>query len=80
MHLAFIVREIDNEPHGILLIAALLKQHGHRVSLAVASEEDPVDAVLKLRPDVVGYTVYTGTQRYYLELNRRIKSLLPVVS
>lgn len=80
MHLAFVVREIDNEPHGILLIAALLKQHGHQVSLTVATEEDPVEAVVRLRPDVVGYTVYTGTQRYYLDLNRRIREQLPVVS
>ncbi|NPV06557.1 MAG: B12-binding domain-containing radical SAM protein [Anaerolineae bacterium] len=80
MHLLFIVREIDNEPHGILLIAALLKQHGHRVSLVVATEEDPIEAAVRLRPDVVGYTVYTGTQRYYLDLNRQIKSRIPVFS
>ncbi|MGI6207609.1 MAG: B12-binding domain-containing radical SAM protein [Anaerolineae bacterium] len=80
MHLLFIVREIDNEPHGILLIAALLKQHGHRVSLVVATEEDPVEAAERLKPDVVGYSVYTGTQRYYLDLNRRIKARIPVMS
>jgi len=80
MHLTFVIREIDNEPHGILLIAALLKEHGHRVSLTVASEEDPLAAVERLRPDVVAYSVYTGTQRYYLDLNRRIKQRLPVFS
>ncbi|MGQ9556108.1 MAG: B12-binding domain-containing radical SAM protein, partial [Anaerolineae bacterium] len=80
MHLLFIVKEIDNEPHGILLISALVKQHGHRVSLVIGSQEDPLQAALRLRPDVVGYSVYTGTQRYYLEINRRIKARMNVIS
>lgn len=80
MHLLFVVKEVDNEPQGVLLISALAKTHGHRVSLVVASHEDPVEAALRLRPDVVGYSVYTGTQRYYLDVNRRIKAQLPVFS
>jgi len=79
VHLLFIVKEIDNEPHGIMHISALLKQEGHQTSLAVATKEDPVEAALRLEPDVVGYTVYTGTQNYYLDLNRRIKAQLPGV-
>ena len=79
MHLLFIIKEIDNEPHGIMHISALLKQEGHRTSLVVATGEDPVEAALRMKPDVVGYTVYTGTQNYYLDLNRRIKAQLPGV-
>ncbi len=79
MHLLFIVKEIDNEPQGILLISSILKQAGHQVSLVVASEEDPVEAALRLRPDVVGYTVYTGPHTWYLELNQRIRAQLPGV-
>lgn len=79
MHLLFIVKEIDNEPHGILLISSVLKQAGHQVSLVVASEEDPAAAALRLRPDVLAYTVYTGTHNWYLELNRRIRAQLPGV-
>jgi len=80
MHLLFIVKEIDNEPHGILLLSALLKKHGHRVSLVVSTREDPVQAALRLQPDIVAYSVYTGTQRYYLDVNRRIKTQLDVLS
>jgi len=79
LHILFIVKEIDNEPHGILLISSVLKQGGHHVSLVVATEEDPVEAALRLQPDVVGYTVYTGPHNWYLELNRRIKARLPGV-
>ena len=77
MHLLFIVKEIDNEPHGILLISSLLKQAGHQVSLVVATEEDPLEAALRLQPDVVAYTVYTGPHTWYLELNQRIRARLP---
>lgn len=79
MHLLFIVKEIDNEPQGILLLSSVLKQAGHRVSLVVATETDPVEAALRLRPDVLGYTVYTGPHTWYLELNRKIKAQLPGV-
>ena len=79
MHLLFIVKEIDNEPQGILLISSLLKQAGHRVSLVVATEEDPVQAAVRLQPDVVGYTVYTGPHNWYLDLNQRIRAELPGV-
>ncbi|MFC2023620.1 B12-binding domain-containing radical SAM protein [Chloroflexota bacterium] len=79
MHLLFIVKEVDNEPQGILLISSVLKQAGHRVSLVVATEEDPVEAAVRLQPDVVGYTVYTGPHTWYLELNQRIRAQLPGV-
>jgi anaerobic magnesium-protoporphyrin IX monomethyl ester cyclase len=79
VHLLFIVKEIDNEPQGILLISSVLKQAGHRISLVVATEEDPLEAARRLRPDVVGYTVYTGPHTWYLGLNQRIRAQLPGV-
>ena len=77
MHLLFVVKEIDNEPQGILLISSLLKQAGHQVSLVVATEQDPVTAAARLQPDVVAYTVYTGPHTWYLELNQRIRAQVP---
>jgi radical SAM superfamily enzyme YgiQ (UPF0313 family) len=79
VHILFIVKEIDNEPQGILIISSVLKQAGHQVSLVVATEDDPVAAALRLRPDVLGYTVYTGPHTWYLELNQRIRAQLPGV-
>ncbi|MGB3905229.1 MAG: radical SAM protein [Anaerolineae bacterium] len=80
MHILFIIKEIDNEPHGILRVSAALKQSGHRTDMVVATEEDPVEAALRLKPDVVAYSVYTGTQRYYLDVNRRIRAQMGVFS
>lgn len=79
MHLLFVIKEIDNEPHGILRISSLAKQSGHQVSLVVATEEDPRIAAQRLQPDVLGYTVYTGTQQWYLETNRQLQAALPGV-
>ena len=79
MHILFVVKEIDNEPQGILLISSLLKQAGHQVSLVVATEEDPLAAALRLQPDLLGYTVYTGSHLWYLEMNRHIRAQLPGV-
>lgn len=80
MHVLFAIREIDNEPHGILRVSAALKQAGHRTDMVVATEEDPVEAALRLKPDVMAYSVYTGTQLYYAALNRQIKAQLDVFS
>ena len=80
MRVLFIIKEIDNEPHGILRVSAALKEAGHETDLVVATEEDPVEAALRIKADVLAYSVYTGTQRYYLEVNSRIRSELDVLS
>jgi radical SAM superfamily enzyme YgiQ (UPF0313 family) len=80
VHLLFIFKEIDNEPHGVLHISSYVKRlGGHRTSMVVATEEDPLEAAQRLKPDVVAYSLYSGSQRYYLEINRQIKAALPRV-
>ena len=78
-HMMFVVREIDNEPHGILQISSYVKQHGHTTGIVVATDKDPVKAVVEAKPDVVAYTIYSGSQKYYLDVNMRIKEQLPGV-
>jgi anaerobic magnesium-protoporphyrin IX monomethyl ester cyclase len=80
VHVLFIIKEIDNEPHGILRVSSALKQVGHETEMVVATEEDPMEAALRIKPDVLAYSVYTGTQRYYLDVNLRIRSQLDVFS
>ncbi len=80
MHLLFVIKEIDNEPHGILRVSAALNQAGHRTDMVVATEEDPVEVARRLKPDVVAFSVYTGTQRYYLDLNQRIRAEMDTLS
>lgn len=74
MRVLFVEKRIDYEPQGIMSMSAVLQQAGHEVSLAVAAREDPLAVAREVRPDIVGYSVLTGSQRYYLDLNRRIRA------
>jgi anaerobic magnesium-protoporphyrin IX monomethyl ester cyclase len=76
----FVEKQIDYEPLGLLYLSSALRQAGHEVRLSIASEQDPVAAARAWKPDVVGYSVYTGSQAYYRDLNLRIKHAVDVVS
>jgi anaerobic magnesium-protoporphyrin IX monomethyl ester cyclase len=75
----FITQQIDYEPQGIMHLSSALKAAGHEVELAVAAHHDPVDVAREFRPDLAAYSVITGSQRYYLDVNRRVKSTIPNV-
>jgi radical SAM superfamily enzyme YgiQ (UPF0313 family) len=80
MRVLFVEKQIDYEPLGLLYLASVLQSAGHEVRLAVAADEDPVAVARAWQPGVVGYSVYTGSQSYYRDLNLRIKEAVDVVS
>ncbi len=80
MRVLFVTQQIDYEPQGIMHLSSALKAAGHQVALAVEAHEDPVTVAIKFEPGIVGYSVITGSQRYYLQLNRRIKQEVDVFS
>jgi anaerobic magnesium-protoporphyrin IX monomethyl ester cyclase len=75
----FITQQIDYEPQGIMHLSSALKGAGHQVELAVAAHHDPIAAARELQPNLVAYSVITGSQRYYLDVNRRLKAEMPHV-
>jgi radical SAM superfamily enzyme YgiQ (UPF0313 family) len=77
LRVLFIAQQIDYEPQGIMHLSSALKAAGHQVELAVATHHDPLEVAREFKPDVAGYSVITGSQRYYLELNRRLKAAIP---
>ena len=77
MRVLFVAQQIDYEPQGIMNLSSVLKGAGHQVDLAVGAHQDPLAAAREFQPDVVAYSVITGSQRYYLDLNRRIKAEMP---
>ena len=79
MRVLFVAKQIDYEPLGLLTLASVLRQAGHEVRLAVAAQEDPVAVAGALQPGVVGYSVYTGAQTYYRDLNLRLREAVPGV-
>ncbi len=72
----WVEKQIDYEPQGIMSMSAVLKEAGHQVALTIAAQEDPVKFAKHFRPDIVGYSVMTGSQHYYIDLNRKIKKAL----
>jgi radical SAM superfamily enzyme YgiQ (UPF0313 family) len=80
MRVLFVEKQIDYEPLGLLYLSSVLRQSGHQVRLSIAAEQDPVAVAQEWQPDVVGYSVYTGSQAYYRDLNLRIKEAVDVVS
>ncbi|MEJ2209873.1 MAG: radical SAM protein [Anaerolineae bacterium] len=77
MRVLFVAQQIDYEPQGIMYLSSALKAAGHEVELAVAAHHDPVAVAREFRPDVAAYSLITGSQRYYLDLNRRLKAECP---
>ena len=80
MRVLFVERQVDYEPLGLLTLSSVLHQAGHEVRLSIASQEDPVAVAQEWRPGVVGYSVYTGSQTYYRDLNLRLKEAVQVFS
>jgi radical SAM superfamily enzyme YgiQ (UPF0313 family) len=76
----FVERQVDYEPLGLLTLSSVLRQAGHEVRLSIANQEDPVAVAEVWKPGVVGYSVYTGSQTYYRDLNLRMKEALEVFS
>ena len=63
-----------------MTLSSALKAAGHEVELAIAKQKDPLEVVRQFQPGIVGYSIMTGGQRWYLDLNKRIKAEAPVFS
>jgi radical SAM superfamily enzyme YgiQ (UPF0313 family) len=72
----FVEKQVDYEPQGIMSMSSVLKQAGHDVQLAICAQDDPVAIALEYQPDIVGFSTMTGSQRYYLDVNRKIREAL----
>jgi anaerobic magnesium-protoporphyrin IX monomethyl ester cyclase len=76
LRVLFIAQQIDYEPQGIMHLSSALKEAGHQVELAVGAHHDPLAVAREFQPDVAAYSVITGSQRYYLAMNQRLKAEL----
>ena len=72
----WVEKQIDYEPQGSMSMSAVLKEAGHDVLLTIAAQEGPVQVAKKVQPDIVGYSVMTGSQHYYFKLNNAIRETL----
>lgn len=78
MKVTFLIRDFVVEPLGIAYVSAVLKQHGHDVDLVKVKNKSVGDLAYEItalgKVDVLAYSVTTGTHKYYLDLNLRLKA------
>lgn len=72
MRFLFITNNFIMEQLGIMYIASALKNAGVEVAL-VKMSDDPVATARKYRPDIIGYSVTTGSHDKFLRLNTDFK-------
>ncbi len=80
MRILFVEKQIDYPPLGLLYLSSVLRGAGHDVRLVVANDQDPVRSAREWQPDIVGYSVYTGSQTHYRDLNLHIKKVSDALS
>ena len=59
---------------GIMYLSAILKKNGHDVKLVETETKDLCRKIKELSPDVIAYSATTGLHKYYLDINRKLKT------
>ena len=72
----FIVKDLKMEPLGIMYLSAALKKAGHEVELVRMENQGYSDVIYEYEPDFVAYSVCSGLEDYYFELNAEVKIYL----
>jgi len=79
MKVLFIAKELKMEHLGIMYLTAALRGAGHEVQLIRADKVDPVKAANETEYDVLCYSVCSGLEKYYVDLDDAIVAKLPAV-
>ena len=78
MKVLFIVEPYIIDPIGVAYLIAALKKDGHSVSLLRTTDIISIDCVIKFHPDILAYSVFTGSHKKFAELNKEIRIGLAV--
>jgi len=68
------------EYHGIEVVSALLKQHGHQTDILITNEEkgDIIQKVKEINPDLVSFSIMSMGYRWAIDLAHKIKKELGI--
>lgn len=83
MKVAFVIDKIGfSVPLGLAYLSSILKSNGFIVDVFNVSQRsgNNFNALLRYQPDIIGYSVVTGTQKRYLEINKNLKGRLKFYS
>ena len=79
MKIAFL-QETVNQNIGVMYLSAQAKAHGHQCELFTEPlESDMFEALRAYKPDLVGFSVITGSHHWMLETAGRLKEIFPGV-
>lgn len=74
MNILFIYKFANYEPLGIMTLASVLKDAGHKCSYLDLHFENNISACIKkISPDIIAYSIITGSQKHYQHLNLKLK-------
>ena len=69
------------DPMGIMCLIANVKKNGHEADLFLTNlESNLFKAVADYKPDVIGFSVTSGSESYYLELIRQLRAHAKFIS
>ena len=81
MKIAFIIKNYDiAEPLGIMYISSLLKTKGYNIALFIASNKNWLNCLKNYSPDIVAYSVISGSHAEYLKINDQVKAEIETFS
>ena len=64
-------------PIGPAVISAVAKKEGHETFLCEINQQDPLECIPRLKPDVIAYSSSTGESKHYVKVNEKIKEKYP---
>jgi radical SAM superfamily enzyme YgiQ (UPF0313 family) len=81
MRIAFVMEERQvAEPLGPMYLSTLCRTSGHEAKLFFASDREFIRRIHSYDPQVLAYSVISGSHKSHLRINRILKRLLPAFS
>jgi radical SAM superfamily enzyme YgiQ (UPF0313 family) len=79
MRILFFITNTNREYFGPGYLSAVLKKGGHEVGLVRTLRKDFLASVQAFDPDILAFSTFTGLHRHFLDINKKIKKILPHV-
>lgn len=64
-------------PIGPAIISAVARKEGHGTFLCELNQENPLERITRLKPDIIAYSSSTGESKHYIKVNQMIKEKFP---
>lgn len=75
VQVVFLQKDVFAKP-AIMALSACVKRSGHSCQVVVADlEKDPVEAVIRLKPDVVAFSITTSEFPFMRDMGSRLRAL-----